>query len=190
MENNFVQKLNYIVLTIFAGLISGGIGFAMFLGLSKAGITVENGLSFAIAYVLIMNIVVFMNNNLCAYFYNVAYTLQHKGFVEKSIKTAIYQVIMNLVSLPFVFLSIGSGFLAIFILTICFLSINNLFEIFIFRESNDKYAGSLIGAFLTIMIAMSVAFYSNDLSGLFVPFTLLFLVLGNFLESLGSELLS
>jgi len=95
---------------------------------------------------------------------------------------------LNLVALPFLFIAIANGFLTVFILTICFIAINNLFEIFLLRtSSNENPSGALIGCFLTLMIALSVAFNLENIKDLFVPLSLLFLILSNFLEALGSE---
>ena len=188
MENKFVYKLNYIVLSLLAGLICSGLGFGLFLAFSKAGITIDNSLSFTILFIVIMNIMLYLNNILGGYFYNVAYGLPHSGFSTKIIQLAIYQVVLNLVALPFLFIAIANGFLTVFILTICFIAINNLFEIFLLRtSSNENPSGALIGCFLTLMIALSVAFNLENIKDLFVPLSLLFLILSNFLGALGSE---
>ena len=85
-----------------------------------------------IIFILVFNFVVLLNNVLGAYFYNVAYRLPNDGFANFVIKLSINQVVLNLIALPFIFVSIAKGMLAIFILTVCFISINNLFEIFNF----------------------------------------------------------
>lgn len=187
MENNLVSKINYIVLSIIAGFISSGIGLAMFLGFSKAGISIESGLSFAIIFILVFNFVVLLNNVLGAYFYNVAYRLPNDGFANFVIKLSINQVVLNLIALPFIFVSIAKGMLAIFILTVCFISINNLFEILLSKESRN-FTGGAIGCFLTLMIGLTIVFNIEDLQSIFVPLNLLILVLSNFLEAVGSEI--
>ena len=186
MENNLVSKINYVVLSIIAGFISSGIGLAMFLGFSKAGISIESGLSFAIIFILVFNLVLLLNNILGHYFYNVAYRISNIGFGSNVIKISIGQVVLNLIALPFVFISIAKGMLAVFMMTVCFISINNLFELLI-SNKNQNLVGAAIGCFLTLMIGLTLVFNIEDLQSIFVPLNLLILVLSNFLESLGSQ---
>ncbi|MBI95676.1 hypothetical protein CL656_00805 [bacterium] len=186
MENNLVSKINYVVLSIIAGFISSGIGLGLFLAFSKAGITIESGLSFAIIFILVFNFVVLINNILGGYFYNVAYRLPSNGISNLIIKLSISQVVLNLIALPFVFMAIAKGMLAIFMLTVCFISINNLFEILISKK-DQNFVGAAIGCFLTLMIGLTLVFNIEDLQSIFVPLNLLILVLSNFLESLGAQ---
>ena len=102
------------------------------------------------------------------------------------IKLSISQVVLNLIALPFVFMAIAKGILAIFMLTVCFISINNLFEILI-SKNNQNFVGAAIGCFLALMIGLTLVFNIEDLQSIFVPLNLLILVLSNFLESLGSQ---
>lgn len=187
MENNLVSKINYVVLSIIAGFISSGIGLAMFLGFSKAGITIESGLSFSIIFILVFNLIILINNILGGYFYNVAYRVTNQGFTSNIIKIAISQVILNLLALPFIFMAIAKGMLAIFMLTVCFIAINNLFEILIAKQEHNLIGASL-GCFLTLMIGLTLVFNIQDLQAIFVPLNLLILILSNFLEAIGSQI--